>query len=65
MARELSERELALDNCEQIKEALSDENKWFAGERLGRTPTDEEAILHYILYGGSKKYRTRKMTQNK
>lgn len=56
----LTEEELLFDNRQQIKEALSDENKWFAGECLGHSPTDEEAILHYILHGGSERYRAKR-----
>ena len=43
----------------QIAEALGADNRWFAGETLGREPTDEEAIRHWIAHGGASDWRWR------
>lgn len=40
----------------QIKEACGSENKWFAGEVLGRSPTDQEALEHYCDKGGARSF---------
>lgn len=33
---------------EQVQEALSKENLYFAALKLGRDPTTREALIHYI-----------------
>ncbi len=42
----------------QIEEALSEENKWYAGEKLGHAPTVAEAIIYYAECpdGGAKHF---------
>lgn len=40
----------------QQVEMRSPENKWYAGERLGRDPTPDECAMHYIQHGGSEDY---------
>ena len=32
----------------QIQEALASENLYFAAQKLGRTPTTREALIHFI-----------------
>jgi hypothetical protein len=49
---------LMAENMEQIDIALHDpDNRYYAWERLGREPTEEELLEQYILMGGSPKYR--------
>ncbi len=43
----------------QIEEALGPENRWYAGEKLGRSPTESEAILYYIENGGAESFSKR------
>jgi len=43
----------------QICEILGEFNMWLAGEKLGHPPTKEEAVMHYILYGGAKNFAER------
>lgn len=43
----------------QIREALSATNVWLAGEILGRSPTPEEAIMHYGHNGGPEDFARR------
>lgn len=40
----------------QKEEALSDENKYFAGEKLGHSPNPDEAVLHYANNGGAEHF---------
>ncbi|MFA6364978.1 MAG: hypothetical protein WCW78_01110 [Candidatus Paceibacterota bacterium] len=37
----------------QKEEMLSNENKWFAGEKLGHSPTNKEAEMYYVEHGGA------------
>lgn len=39
-------------NENQIKDALSPENKWYAGEQLGHSPNDDEAMDYWLSHGG-------------
>lgn len=48
---------LTLSRCHgQIIEALSDKNRWYASQNLGRPATENEAVLHYIQCGGKTHY---------
>lgn len=49
----------------QVREALSDENLWFAGEKLGRRPSPEEALKHYIRNGGAQAFAEKVNTEDK
>jgi hypothetical protein len=40
----------------QKDEMLGSDNKYFAAEALGRSPTDEEAAKHYVEHGGSEHF---------
>ena len=40
----------------QVKFALEPENRWYAGEKIGHSPTDEEAMRYFIEGGGSKDF---------
>lgn len=57
--RQLSPEEVDVRNRAQIEEAQSDENRWYAGEDLGRPPTDREALMHYIKHGGAEEFARR------
>ncbi|MEX0919037.1 MAG: hypothetical protein WDZ85_03715 [Candidatus Paceibacterota bacterium] len=46
------ERDLAAWNQEQIAEMLGDDNRYFAGQRFGHSPTKQEAVRHYVECGG-------------
>ncbi len=41
---------------EQVKEALSSVNKNVASKKLGREPTDEEAIKHWLAHKGPENF---------
>lgn len=41
------------------EEMLSAENKWFAGEKLGHSPTDQEAEMYYVENGGPEGFAER------
>lgn len=43
----------------QIELILGPENKWYAGEALGHSPTDEEAVSHWITHGGAEDFSAR------
>lgn len=44
----------------QTEEALkSPENAWFAGEKLGHSPSPNEAIMYFIQNGGAENFRRR------
>ncbi len=57
MTHELSLEELAEQNIEQIVEAHSDDNKWFTGEEVGHSPTEDELLMHFAEHGGGTHYR--------
>jgi len=40
----------------QVKYGLGPENRWYAGEKIGHSPTDEEAMRYFIKEGGSKNF---------
>lgn len=40
----------------ELEQALGPDNKWFAGEKLGHSPTENEAITHFINHGGAKNF---------
>lgn len=47
------------------KEILSPENRWFAGEKLGHSPTDEEAGRYYVENGGAKGFAERHLLNDR
>lgn len=52
--------ETSIGAAEQLKEALSDVNKWYCSQELGYEVTDPEILLrYYITHGGAKGYRER------
>jgi len=55
----LTSEEIDRRNKDQQAEALGDDNMWFAGEKIGHEPSDEEAVRHYIESGGAKDYAER------
>ncbi|MFW5853229.1 MAG: hypothetical protein ACOCU8_01140 [Patescibacteria group bacterium] len=55
----LSKEALKQRNLAQIQEALSPENRWFAGQFLGHKPTDSEAVSYYISHGGAEGFARR------
>ena len=57
--REAKRAALCAELERQRIEACGPLNKWFAGERLGHSPTDEEAMLYYDENGGAKGFRDR------
>lgn len=44
-------------NEAQIKEALSDTNRYYFWLKYGRNGTDTELILYYIEFGGAKDFK--------
>jgi hypothetical protein len=40
----------------QKQQALGDLNRWYAGEKLGHEPDDEEAAKHFIEQGGAEAF---------
>lgn len=40
----------------QLAEILGPDNMWFAGEKLHRSPTRNEAAMHYIEQGGARHF---------
>jgi hypothetical protein len=55
-----TDEEQLFDELDKIKEALGDDNRWFAGLCLGHRPTDEEAIEYYRTHGGPEGHQWRK-----
>ena len=53
----LSHEELLESLALQKAEALGPYNRWLAGERLGHSPTDEEALDHYFNHKGAEHHR--------
>jgi hypothetical protein len=43
----------------QAKYALDPDNKWYAGKKLGHSPNDEEAAMHFAKEGGAKDFAER------
>lgn len=43
----------------ELEEMLGPVNRYFAGLALGRDPTNEEAVWHYIKSGGPQDFRRR------
>ena len=43
----------------QMREMLGDLNRYYASLVLGHSPSDSEAVMHYILNGGSVDFRRR------
>lgn len=41
----------------QVAIALGDENRWYAGERVGHDPTPDECMEHFYLHGGADAFR--------
>ena len=41
---------------QQMEQILSPDNKWFAGEKLNRTPTVDEAAEHFVAHGGAENF---------
>lgn len=50
---------LAEYNKAELEEMLGPVNRYFAGLMLGRDPTKDEAIWHYIRNGGPQDFRRR------
>jgi hypothetical protein len=49
----------------QKKEALGETNLYFAGRELGHKPTEDEAMSHYVFYGGADDFRKRNLRHRK
>ena len=47
------------------EEMLSPENRWFAGEKLGHSPTDQEAEMYYIQNGGAEGFAKRYLLKDR
>lgn len=45
----------------QLREALADDNRYYAGLKLGHQPSAEEAVLYYINNGGADDFRHRNL----
>ena len=54
-----TQKEMSLYMFLQRMEMLGPINMYFAGLTLGRRPTKDEAILHYIYNGGAKDFSRR------
>ncbi len=57
--REKAHFEFKISNLSQIIEALGDDNRLFASQKLRRHATDEEAVMHYATDGGAINYAKR------
>lgn len=40
----------------QVETALGPDNMWFTGEEVGHSPNEQEAVMHFAEYGGSKDF---------
>ena len=56
----LTDEETLFDELDETREALGDNNRWFAGLCLGHHPSDEEAIKYYREHGGPEGHQWRK-----
>lgn len=55
------ERRVLADHMQaQLNEMLGPVNRYFAGIALGHSPSDEEAIWHYLHNGGPENFRQRR-----
>lgn len=50
---------LERNNQDQIREALGDDNRYYANRHYGRDATDEELLFYYISHGGATGHRDR------
>ena len=41
---------------QQLAEALSDKNRYYASKALDKAATDNEAFLHYVFSGGKRHF---------
>ncbi len=67
MYKEKSKKPLSLKEYqeEQKKEILGPDNEWFTGEKLGHSPTDEEAAQHYVEHGGPESFAQKYLLKNR
>ncbi|NQV88226.1 MAG: hypothetical protein HQ402_01550 [Parcubacteria group bacterium] len=49
----------------QMIVAFGHVNKWFAGIALGHSPSDSEAMRHWITSGAAKRWRNEYFSNNK
>ncbi len=58
METENSKKPIPLDEylAKQKEIILSPENMWYAGERFGHKPNENEAVMHYIECGAAEKF---------
>jgi hypothetical protein len=54
MAEEEKERSAYIDA--ELEEIFSPTNRHYAREKLGREPTDEELVWHFINHGGAENF---------
>lgn len=54
--RRVAELEAQNRMLQQLSESLSDYNRYFAAQRLGRPATDDEAFDHYVMNGGKQHF---------
>jgi len=52
MRRSLTLRQLKKRNRAQVIDALGDLNKYYAGLKLGHSPSRQEAIDYFMTHGG-------------
>lgn len=45
----------------QIAEMLSPENRYYAGQAIGHSPSTEEACMYYVLNGHSASFERRRI----
>jgi len=50
---------------EQLVEALSDDNRWFAAQHYSRAVTEDEAISYYLAHGGPEGFAERMQKHQK
>ena len=52
LQQEIADLETQNRLIQQVAEAMSDKNRYYASLVLGRAATDNEAFLHYVFRGG-------------
>lgn len=62
---ENSKKTITLDKylAKQREIILSPENTWYAGERFGHEPNENEAVMHYIECGAAEKFAQEHIVQ--
>lgn len=50
---------------QQIKEILGSDNKYFTGQELGHSPTDDEAAEHYVGHGGAENFAQKHLLKHR